>query len=273
MVFYVLDENNNKVEAFDKEGVLAVLAQAIADGSLENIVADAAFVSKLKCCVSGVTHNMAFVTQAKYNELVEAGGLLENTYYWITDDSTCEDLNETLEALTNAVNDLSDFKDKATDAATKADEALTKATNAETTANECSKRAEARQYIDYNTLNGLIYDSGVSTQPRVDLSSLLLSGKTADDTIGIGGRLEVSLDGSWYIAVPFSTLWNSYHYNGGDLALHFYSGDKLYCLLIDLALDANNKIYATNIDCYNITDNKKQLVSKIKIYYLNIFYK
>lgn len=106
MKFYVLDENNNKVEAFDKEGTLAVLQQAINDGTLENIVADAAFVSKLKCCVSGDTHNMAFVTQAKYNELVETNGLLENTYYWITDDSTCEDLDNILEELTEAVNGL-----------------------------------------------------------------------------------------------------------------------------------------------------------------------
>lgn len=96
MAFYVLDENNNKVEALDKEGVLAVLAQAIADGSLENVTADAAFISKVKCCVSGETHKMAFITQTKYNELVAAGKLQENTYYFITDDTSYEDLDEAL---------------------------------------------------------------------------------------------------------------------------------------------------------------------------------
>lgn len=104
MTFYVLDENNNKVEAFDKEGVLAVLAQAIADGSLENIVADAAFVSKLKCCVNGITNNVAFVTQNKYNQLDAAGQLVENTYYFITDDSTCDEIDNVLQGLNDRIN-------------------------------------------------------------------------------------------------------------------------------------------------------------------------
>ena len=69
MGFYVLDENNNKVPAYDKEGVLALLAQAIEDGSLDSIVADSAFITKLKCCVGGGTYNIAFIDQAKYNEL------------------------------------------------------------------------------------------------------------------------------------------------------------------------------------------------------------
>lgn len=106
MAFYVLDENNNKVEAFDKEGVLAVLAQAIEDGLLENIVADTAFVSKLKCCVSGTTHNVAFVTQEKYNELEETGQRIENTYYIVIDDTTCEDIDEVLQGLNTAINEI-----------------------------------------------------------------------------------------------------------------------------------------------------------------------
>lgn len=104
--FYVLDENNNKVEAYDKEGVLAVLAQAIADGSLENIVADAAFINKVRCCVSGSTYNIAFVTQAKYNELVIAGELLKDTFYYILDDTTCDNIDENFIKLNNYINDL-----------------------------------------------------------------------------------------------------------------------------------------------------------------------
>lgn len=103
MAFYVLDENNNKVEALDKEGVLAVLAQAIADGSLENVTADAAFISKVKCCVCGDTKQMAFITQAKYNELLAASGLQENTYYFIIDDTSYEDIDKALEEINAAI--------------------------------------------------------------------------------------------------------------------------------------------------------------------------
>lgn len=106
MKFYVLDENNNKAEALDKEGILAVLQQAIADGTLENIVADSAFISKIKCCVSGITNNVAFVTQNKYNELESTGQIRENTYYYITDDTTCEDIDKVLQGLTASVNEL-----------------------------------------------------------------------------------------------------------------------------------------------------------------------
>lgn len=89
---YVIDENNNKKEAFDKEETLAALEKAIEDGSLAGITADSAFVSKLKCCVSGVTNQVAFVTQAKYNEMEAAGLLTPNTLYFITDDTTADDL-------------------------------------------------------------------------------------------------------------------------------------------------------------------------------------
>lgn len=105
-MFYVLDENNNKVEAFDKEGVLAAIEKAIADGSLTGLVADAAFVTKLKCCVTGATTKMAFVSQAKYNELVATGGIQSDTYYILTDDSTIDELNEILTALNNAITEL-----------------------------------------------------------------------------------------------------------------------------------------------------------------------
>lgn len=106
MKFYVLDEDNNKVEAFDKEGVLAVLSQAIAEGTLDNIVADASFISKIKCCVSGITNNVAFVTQNKYNQLDAAGQLAENTYYFITDDTTCDEIDKVLQELTDNINSL-----------------------------------------------------------------------------------------------------------------------------------------------------------------------
>lgn len=89
---YVIDENNNKKEAFDKEETLAALEKAIEDGSLAGITADSGFIKKIQCCVSGVTNQVAFVTQAKYNEIESAGILTPNTLYFITDDTTADDL-------------------------------------------------------------------------------------------------------------------------------------------------------------------------------------
>lgn len=105
-MIYVLDDKNNKVEGLDKQGVLAVLEQAIENGSLESIASDSAFVDKLKCCVNGATYKVAFITQAKYNELKAEGELITNCYYFITDDTTCEDIDEQLANLTEAVNAL-----------------------------------------------------------------------------------------------------------------------------------------------------------------------
>lgn len=103
MAFWVLDDNNNKVEAFDKEGVLAVLEQAIKEGTLEKIMEDSAFVSKIKCCVSGVSNKIAFVSQTKYNELKAEGLLQPNAWYFITDDTTAEDLDGKLEEVLSEV--------------------------------------------------------------------------------------------------------------------------------------------------------------------------
>jgi hypothetical protein len=112
MKYYVLDENNNKVEAYDKEGVLAILNQAIADGTLENITKDAAFISKIKCCVGGDIASMAFITQAKYNELEKAGTLIPNCYYFIIDDTTAEDINIVIENLNNEVSSIKERLNK-----------------------------------------------------------------------------------------------------------------------------------------------------------------
>lgn len=105
-MFYVLDENKNLVEAFSKEEALSVFAQAIADGSLNGIVADAAFISKIKCCVNGITNNVAFVTTAKYNELEKAGMLKENTAYFITDDTTLDGLDTQIKSLTESLEEV-----------------------------------------------------------------------------------------------------------------------------------------------------------------------
>ena len=105
-MFYCLDENKNLVEAFDKQGVLNAIETAIKDGSLANLVADAAFIDKLRCCVTGGTNRVAFVTQAKYNELVATNGIVENCLYFITDDTSVDDLNEILESINQDLEEL-----------------------------------------------------------------------------------------------------------------------------------------------------------------------
>ena len=105
MAFYVLDENNNKVEALDKEGVVAAIAQAIEDGSISNLVADAGFISKIKCCISGETLRMAFVTQAYMNTLLQENAADDNTIYYIIDDTSADDLDTYLTNLSNELND------------------------------------------------------------------------------------------------------------------------------------------------------------------------
>jgi hypothetical protein len=96
---HVLDDKGNKIEGLSKEEMLAVLQQAIDNGSLTGIDTDSAFVSKLKCCVGGETHYMGFVTQAKFNELKANGQLRNKAIYFITDDTTAEDFESNVEAL------------------------------------------------------------------------------------------------------------------------------------------------------------------------------
>lgn len=103
MSFYVLDENNNKSEAYNKEELLSMLAQALQEGTLDNILADSAFISKLKCCVGGGTFQIAFITQAKYNELLANNQISENTYYFIIDDTTGEDIDEAIKKINDAI--------------------------------------------------------------------------------------------------------------------------------------------------------------------------
>jgi hypothetical protein len=99
MPHFVFDENNNRVEAYSAQEVLAIIEQAIADGSLANVVAGSAFVTKLKCCVSGQTNYVAFTTQATYNEMEANGTLVQNCYYFIIDDTTAEDMARVLETM------------------------------------------------------------------------------------------------------------------------------------------------------------------------------
>jgi len=99
MAHYVHDENHNRIAAYSAEEVLSVLAQAIEDGDLDHITADAAFITRLKSIADGKTYFVAFLTQAEYNALVQADELEENTLYYITDDTTISDFQDAIAAL------------------------------------------------------------------------------------------------------------------------------------------------------------------------------
>lgn len=96
---YVLDENNNKVESLSKEEVIALIAKAIQEGQLPSVDEDTAFVTKLKSAVDGKTYKVGFCTQAQYNELEANGSIESNTYYFITDDDTETDLEDSIKKI------------------------------------------------------------------------------------------------------------------------------------------------------------------------------
>lgn len=93
---YLVDENKNLVEGLSKEETYDLLAKAINDKTLPDYDTGTAFITKLKDSVDGTEHKVAFVTQAKYNELSTSGSLLSNCLYYITDDTTEEDLTNVI---------------------------------------------------------------------------------------------------------------------------------------------------------------------------------
>ena len=93
---FVLDENHNRHEALDKEGVEALLAEAIRTGQLPSVDEDTAFVTMLKDPITGQSHKIVMCTQAQFNAMLQGGTLISNAYYYITDDTTAEDLEDHL---------------------------------------------------------------------------------------------------------------------------------------------------------------------------------
>lgn len=106
MAYYVRDNNNNLIEGLSKEEIYALLDEAIRTGKLPSVDDETAFVTKLKCSVTGVASSVAFITEAKYNELRTGGLLKANTLYFITDDTTEETLeNAIAQSKQEAVNE------------------------------------------------------------------------------------------------------------------------------------------------------------------------
>lgn len=109
--YYLLDENKNLVEVVNIE---------------DNLFRTR--LEKIHSEVNDTDHNIEFVTQAQYNQLVASGQLVGNTYYFITDDTTAEDLEDAIQGIidgTTAVGHAS-LADNATNASN------TDFTNAET---------------------------------------------------------------------------------------------------------------------------------------------
>ena len=96
MAYYVRDNNNNLIEGLSKEEIYALLDEAIRTGQLPSVDDETAFVTKLKCSVTGVASSVAFITEAKYNELRTGGLLKPNTLYFITDDTTEDTLENAI---------------------------------------------------------------------------------------------------------------------------------------------------------------------------------
>lgn len=128
MAYYVRDNNNNLIEGLSKEEIYALLDEAIRTGQLPSVDDDTAFVTKLKCSVTGVASSVAFITEAKYNELRTGGLLKANTLYFITDDTTEDTLENAiaqakqesiLESKTYADNRFTDVDTKFTQVNTK----------------------------------------------------------------------------------------------------------------------------------------------------------
>lgn len=98
------DADKNKYEAYTKQEVLEVIQEAISSGELPEELNG--LVITLKNPIDNNGYKIAFCTQAKYNEL-KAGGLLEvNCYYFITDDTTADDLNDAIDGLDSRVDTL-----------------------------------------------------------------------------------------------------------------------------------------------------------------------
>lgn len=85
MALYVLDENKNRHEVDASDGLMTQVAE------------------KIKGKADNKNHYISFITEAQYDALKQAGQLEVDHYYFITDDSTIDDLMDAYEALSQRV--------------------------------------------------------------------------------------------------------------------------------------------------------------------------
>jgi hypothetical protein len=106
MKHIINDTDKNKFEAMDKAETLAAIQQIIEEGEIPQELLNGIALT-LRNPIDNQDYKIAFCTQAKYNELEQAGQLETNCYYYITDDTTWEDFVEYIERqLTDITSDL-----------------------------------------------------------------------------------------------------------------------------------------------------------------------
>ena len=262
MNYFVLDENNNKIEAYSKEEVLSVLAQAIADGSLSSITADAGFISKLKSYVDGGTFKIAFITQAKYNELVASNQLVSNCFYYITDDSTCEDIEASIETINNTLKSL--------------DTRITVLNNSVNSLRNIlntnfRRISNARKsYRDESGQSIYLYRNGAYQNFSMPFSN------SYTDLIGLGVTLSVyTPSDSNYWAFEISTLWNGYE--NYEAQFTSFANHSLPIMLQGyIGVNSNNQLYVRNVTFKVVNSGgtvQTSTIGSIEVPYINGYYK
>lgn len=153
--YYLLDENKNLVEVVNIE---------------DNLFRTR--LEKLHSEVNDTDHSIEFVTQAKYNQLQAQGQLVGNTYYFITDDTTAEDLESAIES------------------------------NTEDIASHETRLTEAEGRLD-----ALGFKTGVATSSYIGFTSqsLMKQGKMALFNMVSASQINVPTSGDKYITIAFPT--------------------------------------------------------------------
>lgn len=98
---YALCDNNCKYLTYTREQFLAVLQEAIANGSLDVVDPEAGFINKITEQNSGEAIKIWLGTNAEYNALATKE---ENTIYLISDDSSLDDVLAKIDELVATTN-------------------------------------------------------------------------------------------------------------------------------------------------------------------------
>lgn len=271
---FVLDEQNNKVEAYTKEEILSVIAQAIADGTLAHISADAGFISKLKCACTGTTIKEAFITQAQYNALEAAGTLDAHTEYNIIDDTTCEDIDNALKEI-NA--DLGELKPNVSNLNNDLSEL-------NTVVNNIKQFSESKVYFMIAPLNGytnaqtLYKNDGSETYTDYEIIAMP-TGKTLNDVVAMRGTFYIKLSSSndYYYPVTFSGFSNSIEIGEYKLSIpsNLLSSNLLMlfnCLAYCGTYDGKPKFKITLRNCYKVPSMEALSIYEIRLAELVLYF-
>lgn len=239
---YAINDNKEKVEVYTKEEILSIIEQIIEDQSLAGITADSGFITKLKNYLDNTTYKIAFCTQAEYDALVQAGTVLTNCYYFITDDDTIEQLEALVNTLEAHINDLDDTLGKVVDGtipvaeathATSADSATT-ATSADsaTTAGSATTATTANKVANKLTFGSKEYNG--SSAKTITIGDLLPSAWTSS-------TVQAPQTGLIVIRVPLA-ISGVYH----SIGVVYYNGGMQYL---------PSASYGSNIVEYQFTTN------------------